>query len=114
MAERIVINTGPLITLARIEALHIPEQLPFEFVCPEQVREELDAGEQAQFDWVVRGEVPGAYTLGATVLADIVAFGIPVAGGALTVVADSPPFFVEGARLRCEVISPGAVDPMTH
>lgn len=47
MAERIIINTGPLITLAKMDALHVPEQLPFIFLCPEQVREELEAGERA-------------------------------------------------------------------
>jgi len=47
MDEPIVINTGPLITLARIEALHIPAKLPYAFVCPQQVREEMDAGEKA-------------------------------------------------------------------
>ena len=44
MAERIVINTGPLIALARMEALEVPGQLPYQFICPRQVREELDEG----------------------------------------------------------------------
>ena len=44
MAERIVINTGPLIALARMGALDVPGQLPYEFICPSQVREELDEG----------------------------------------------------------------------
>ena len=44
MAERIVINTGPLIALAQADALDIAVRLPFGFVCPEQVKEELDAG----------------------------------------------------------------------
>ena len=44
MAERIVINTGPLIALARMDALDVPGQLPYEFICPSQVREELDEG----------------------------------------------------------------------
>ena len=44
MAERIVINTGPLIALARMEALDVPGQLPYQFICPRQVREELDEG----------------------------------------------------------------------
>lgn len=44
MAERIVINTGPLIALARMDALDVPGQLPYEFICPRQVREELDDG----------------------------------------------------------------------
>jgi predicted nucleic acid-binding protein len=44
MAERIVINTGPLIALARMDALDLPSQLPYEFICPSEVREELDEG----------------------------------------------------------------------
>ena len=44
MTKRIVINTGPLITLQRIEAIQTVGQLPFEFVAPEEVRAELDAG----------------------------------------------------------------------
>ena len=47
MAEHIVINTGPLITLARIEALDVAGQLPLAFICPEEVRWELDEGEAA-------------------------------------------------------------------
>jgi uncharacterized protein len=46
VAERIIINTGPLITLARIDCLDVVGQLPFEFLCPEQVRQELDDGEE--------------------------------------------------------------------
>jgi hypothetical protein len=30
MVERIVINTGPLIALARMDALDVPSQLPYE------------------------------------------------------------------------------------
>lgn len=44
MIKRIVIDTGPLITLQRIEAIQTVGQLPFEFVAPEEVRAELDAG----------------------------------------------------------------------
>jgi len=44
MAERIVINTGPLIALMRMEAIDVPGQLPYEFLCPLEVRAELDAG----------------------------------------------------------------------
>lgn len=44
MTERIVINTGPLIALARMDALDVPSQLPYEFICPSQVREELEEG----------------------------------------------------------------------
>lgn len=44
MADRLVINTGPLVTLARIEALDLPSKLPYKFLCPLEVRTELDAG----------------------------------------------------------------------
>lgn len=44
MAEPIVINTGPLIALARIDALELVGRLPYEFLCPAEVRSELDAG----------------------------------------------------------------------
>ena len=47
MHDRIVIDTGPLITLARIGALDIPGRLPFDFICPVQVRNELDDGSHA-------------------------------------------------------------------
>lgn len=46
MPERIVINTGPLIALARIEALEPVGRLPFEFLCPQEVRDELDQGSE--------------------------------------------------------------------
>ena len=45
MAERIVINTGPLITLHKIEALEVVAGLPFEFICPVEVSVELAEGE---------------------------------------------------------------------
>jgi len=44
MAERIVINTGPLITLARMEALEVPGHYAYEFICPQEIRGELEAG----------------------------------------------------------------------
>lgn len=42
--ETIVINTGPLILLDKIEALDVLGQLPCNFVCPPGVRMEIDAG----------------------------------------------------------------------
>ncbi|MBK6533896.1 MAG: DUF3368 domain-containing protein [Deltaproteobacteria bacterium] len=44
MRERIVVNTGPLVALARGEALWVAEKLPIEFLVPQEVRDELDAG----------------------------------------------------------------------
>ncbi len=44
MAERIVINSGPLITLARMDALWLIEKLPYEFLVPNEVHDELASG----------------------------------------------------------------------
>lgn len=42
--ETIVINTGPLILLDKIEALDVFGKLPAQFICPSAVRQEIDAG----------------------------------------------------------------------
>jgi len=44
MQTQIVINASPLIAFARMGALDIIGQLPFDFVCPQQVKDELDEG----------------------------------------------------------------------
>jgi uncharacterized protein len=44
MADRLVINTGPLIALARMDALDLIGQLPIGFLCPTEVKDELDEG----------------------------------------------------------------------
>jgi uncharacterized protein len=44
MADRIVINTGPLIAFARADSLDVLRQLPIQFVCPSEVEEEIRAG----------------------------------------------------------------------
>ncbi|HJX27436.1 MAG TPA: DUF3368 domain-containing protein [Thermoanaerobaculia bacterium] len=49
MDNRIVINTGPLITMARIGCLDVAGRLPFQLICPEQVRRELDEGQAAGY-----------------------------------------------------------------
>ena len=49
MADRIVINTGPIITFARIDVLDRVGGLPYEFICPTEVRAELDEGESAGY-----------------------------------------------------------------
>lgn len=49
MTERVVVNTGPLITLERMGALDIPGKLPFSFICPKEVRNELDKGQRAGY-----------------------------------------------------------------
>ena len=45
MIERIVIDTGPLITFSRIRCLDVVGQLPYRFICPVEVRAELENGE---------------------------------------------------------------------
>lgn len=42
--KTIVINTGPLILLDRIQEMDIPGKMPYRFICPQAVRDELDAG----------------------------------------------------------------------
>ena len=44
MAERIVINSGPLISLARMDALDLLGRLPYDFLTPKEVLNELVAG----------------------------------------------------------------------
>lgn len=44
MADRIVLDTGPIIALARADALGVVAKLPTEFVAPVEVRDELDEG----------------------------------------------------------------------
>jgi predicted nucleic acid-binding protein len=53
MPERIVINTGPLVALARMDALDVVGRLPFDFLCPREVRAELEEGAR-------RGHIPVA------------------------------------------------------
>jgi predicted nucleic acid-binding protein len=57
MAKRIVVNTGPLIALMRMEALDIPAKLDLVFLAPMEVRQELEEGALAGHppvrpDWV--------------------------------------------------------------
>lgn len=47
MAERLVINTGPLLALARGNVLDVVSAVSLEIVCPPEVRAELDAGQRA-------------------------------------------------------------------
>lgn len=50
MGKRIVINTGPIITLSKINALEVVRDLPHCFVTPSEVLEELDAGVRRGYD----------------------------------------------------------------
>lgn len=47
MDEVLVINTGPLIAFDRMGCLDEIGLLPFEILCPNEVRHELDEGERA-------------------------------------------------------------------
>jgi predicted nucleic acid-binding protein len=42
--DRIVIDTGPLILMAKINALSIMAKLPYQFVAPQKVIDELNSG----------------------------------------------------------------------
>lgn len=44
MADRLVINTGPLVTLGRAGLLNVVGKLPLEFLCPNEVLQEISAG----------------------------------------------------------------------
>ncbi len=46
MGEIFAINPGPLISFARMDALFILDQLPFSFVIPDEVKQELTSGPQ--------------------------------------------------------------------
>jgi predicted nucleic acid-binding protein len=53
----IVINSGPLILLDKIDALEVAGELPCRFICPPAVRNEVDAGKhhhriQIAPDWL--------------------------------------------------------------
>lgn len=43
-AERIVVNTGPIIALGRVDALDLISRLPLRFVAPAQVADEIALG----------------------------------------------------------------------
>ncbi len=43
MADRIVINASPLIAFGQMQFFHIAAQMPFEFICPAEVVDEIAA-----------------------------------------------------------------------
>ena len=44
MAEKIVVNTGPLVSLARADLMDVGGKLPYDFICPKEVSQEIAAG----------------------------------------------------------------------
>jgi hypothetical protein len=69
MKEGLVVDTGPLVALARGGALEAIGSLPIDFVAPREVVEELERGEEggrlsARPDWLTvllgRGALPGS------------------------------------------------------
>jgi len=53
VAEPIVVNTGPLVSFARIGCLDVIGRLPYEFLCPPvEVWQELDEGLASGYPWV--------------------------------------------------------------
>jgi predicted nucleic acid-binding protein len=52
VAEPIVVNTGPLISFTRIGCLDVIGRLPYEFLCPAEVWQELDEGLASGHPWL--------------------------------------------------------------
>lgn len=50
MIKKIVTNTSPLLAFAKMQAFDVMGSLPFEFVCPEQVKAEILIGAQQGYD----------------------------------------------------------------
>jgi predicted nucleic acid-binding protein len=48
-AERIVVNTGPLIALGRIDAFDLIGRLPLVFIIPKEVADEIETGARAGY-----------------------------------------------------------------
>lgn len=74
--EIIVINTGPLILLDKIEALDLIGRLPCRFICPSAVRAELDAGihrsrSAIKPDWLSVGSLNSPISLFAELSIDL-------------------------------------------
>lgn len=96
MAERLIINTGPLITLARIDSLDVIGQLPYELICPDAVRRELDEGEAEGYpriapDWLsVRSLAapPAGVALAALDLGEAAVIQLALEMGVSTVAID--------------------------
>src|SRR5262249_22980101 len=57
MAERIVINTGPLVALGHAGVTSVVARLPYAFLAPTAVRDELERGRASGFEAVDVGWV---------------------------------------------------------
>lgn len=74
MRNRIVTNTSPLIALGKMEAFDVIAQLPFEFLCPQQVQTEIETGAAKGYAVIVPvwvNVVPLATPLSPLVLAGL-------------------------------------------
>jgi predicted nucleic acid-binding protein len=49
MIEKIVVNTSPIIALGQMRIFDAIEKLPFEFICPSEVEEEILVGTKQGF-----------------------------------------------------------------
>lgn len=66
--SELVVNTGPLIAFARGGVLDLIGQLPLVLICPQEVRDELDAGEGAGYvhvqpSWLQVEQLSGTLSL---------------------------------------------------
>jgi predicted nucleic acid-binding protein len=50
MTEQIIVNTGPLIALGKMQAFASIARLPFVFLCPAEVEAEISAGVRQGYD----------------------------------------------------------------
>ena len=50
MTEKIVINTSPLLAFSKMQAFDFIGQLPFEFICPSEVENEILIGAKQGYD----------------------------------------------------------------
>ena len=74
MPNRIVINTSPMIALGKMDVFDIIAQLPFEFLCPQQVKIEIESGAAKGYavtvpDWITA--LPLATPLSPLILAGL-------------------------------------------
>lgn len=82
MAESIVVNAGPLIALARAGAIDVVGRLPICYVCPLQVRTELDEGARSGYPDI---RVPWLEAVPLTTPLDSVAIAMLDAGEAAVI-----------------------------